>query len=335
MTKKDAFFHLIDLFEQTGIRYALVGDTDGYPDRIGSDVDIVTDAAGLACFHRAVWSLEQCGLRVVQRFQHEITAFYYILAFRKEDGGWDFIQPDICTDYYRNSIKLLDASPLLARRRKRTCSGCPGGGYFVLSSEDEFAYYLFKKVGKKHLSDEQFRHLRQVFNENPSGCRARFVEFGELFSPVWVCLESNDSAGLASALPGLKHDMLSSGSFARKVRFRDSLRKLRRVFKPTGLVLAFRNGVSSERTTLLFKMLGSAFRRQIVFTGSRSGLFLPVLRAKIASTLVVLDGVPRGAARWLVDAVLDSDEAVDNRVVELLSVRAKGRHCQGRELSIP
>ena len=86
MTKKEAFFALLDLFERERIRYALVGNTDEYPDHIGSDVDIVTDAEGLDRFHHAIWTLESSGLRVVQRFQHEITAFYYVLHGLLSEG---------------------------------------------------------------------------------------------------------------------------------------------------------------------------------------------------------------------------------------------------------
>jgi hypothetical protein len=333
MTKKDAFFHLIDLFDRVGIRYALVGDTDDYPDHIGSDVDIVTDEAGLAKFHRAVWSLEECGLRVVQRFQHEITAFYYILAFRTDDGGWDFIQPDICTDYYRRAIKLLDAAPMLDRRRKNACPDCPGDGFCVLAPEDEFAYYLFKKIGKTKLSDSQFCHLRTIYSENPSDCRSRLSQFGDFVALVWSALESGDVGALSSVLPDLKRGLLSSGRLARPARFHDALRKLRRIMWPTGLVVSLPDGEMSGRASVLHETFAQAFRRQMDVPLPFSRLFFSVLKAKIVSSLVVLGGPARGALRPLVDIELGPDEPGVDRIVEFLASRTRARHCPGRELS--
>ena len=333
MTKKEAFFALLDLFERERIRYALVGNTDEYPDHIGSDVDIVTDAEGMNRFHRAIWTMEKQGLRVVQRFQHEITAFYYILAFRTDNGGWGFIQPDICTDYYRKAIKLLNAAPMLDRRRKNTCSDCPGGGFFVLGPEDEFAYYLFKKIGKTKLSDSQFFHLRTVYSENPADCRSRLSQFGDLMNPVWSALESGDAGGLSSALPDLKRGLLSSGRLARPARFYDALRKLRRIMWPTGLVVSLPGGEMSDRASVLHETFAPAFRRQMDVPVLSSRSLFSVLKAKTASTLVVLSGPGSGALRSLVDISLGADEPGVDRIVEFLAKRARARHCRGWELS--
>lgn len=335
MTKKDAFFHLIGLFDRVGIRYALVGETEGYPDHIGSDVDVMTDEAGLAKFHRSIWSLEECGLRVVQCFQHEITAFYYILAFRTDDGGWDFIQPDICTDYYRKAIKLLEAAPMLDRRRKVVRPNCPEVGFAILAPEDEFAYYLLKKIGKSKLTASQFRHLRSVYSENPDGCRSRLARFGEWLNPVWSALDSGDDEGLSSTLPDLKRGILSSGHLARPARLRDALRKLHRVFKPTGLVVSLQGGDVAERAADLHKTFAQAFRRQTDVLAPSSRAFISVLKAKISSSLVVLGEPVRGALRGLVDITVRPDDPAADRIIGFLSCREHARHGHGKELSSP
>jgi len=335
MTKKDAFFHLIDLFDRVGIRYALVGETEGYPDYIGSDVDVMMDEAGLAKFHRTIWALEECGLRVVQRFQHEITAFYYILAFRTDDGGWDFIQPDICTDYYRHGIKLLDAAPMLGRRRKSASSECPGGGFYVLDPVDEFAYYLFKKIGKRQLSDSQFCHLRTVYSENPDDCRSRLSRFGNLLTPVWTALELGDASALSSALPDLKRGLLSSGLLARPALFRDALRKLRRIIRPTGLVVSLPDGKTSGRASALHETFAQAFRRQMDVPAPNSGAFFSVLKAKISSSLVILDEPVCWALRPLIDIEFGSNEPDVESIVDYLFCRACRRYSPNRELLLP
>lgn len=335
MTKKDAFFHLIDLFDRVGIRYALVGETESYPARIGSDVDVMTDAEGIDRFHRAIWTMEEQGLRVVQRFQHEITAFYYILAFRTDEGGWDFIQPDICTDYYRKAIKLLDAAPMLGRRRKRACSDCPGGGFYVLAPVDEFVYYLFKKIGKRQLSDSQFCHLRTVYSRNPDDCRSKLSQFGDLLAPVWSALETGDAGALSSALPDLKRGLLSSGRLARPAWLHDALRKLRRVIRPTGLVVSLPDGKVSGRASALHETFAQAFRRQLDVPAPNPVSFFSVLKAKIASSLVVLEGPVRGALRPLIDIEFGSNEPDVESIVDYLFCRACRRYSPNRELLLP
>ena len=325
MTKKDAFFRLVQMLEHEGIRYALVGNTDEYPDHIGSDVDIVTYENGLAKFHHSAWSLEDAGLRVIQRFQHEITAFYYILAFRSPENRWDFIQPDICTDYYRRARKLLDAAPMLERRRRKACLGCPGGGFFVLAPQDEFVYYLLKKIGKASLSAEQFHHLHGTFSEDPEGCSERLASLGPAATRALAAVEANDCERLSASLPELKRGLLSSGYIGRPRRFRDAYRKLRRILHPTGFVAVLSGPDADKTAKSLHEELAGAFRRQADLSVRSHGLFRNLLKAKIASTLVVLDAMPPWPARWLVDAVFVTPTNPASSIVACLSARARKR----------
>lgn len=325
MSKKEAFFRLVGILHREGIRYALVGNVDEYPDHIGSDVDIVTDADGMARFHRAVWTLENDGLRVVQRFQHEITAFYYILAFRTADGGWGFIQPDICTDYYRRARKLLDAAPMLERRRRRECPGCPGGAFFVLAPQDEFAYYLLKKIGKKSLSADQFRHIRTTFLEDPEGCREWLAAFGHAALQALDAVEANDGEGLAASLPEIKRGMLRSGAICRPRRFRDAMRRFCRILYPTGFVAVLSGPGANKTGASLHEELCGAFRRQADLSVRTDGLFRKLLNAKIASTFIVLDAMPAWPSCRLVDVVLKVTDDSVSTVLDELAKRVRSR----------
>lgn len=327
MTKKEAFFQLIGLFERENIRYALVGNTDEYPDRIGSDVDVMTDAEGMDRFHRAIWTLKEQGLRVVQRFQHEVTSFYYILAFRTDEGGWDFLQPDVCTDYYRHGIKLLDASLLLERRRTVSCPGCPTGAFHALSPADEVVYYLLKKVGKNRLDAVQFDHLVYTFSMSPETSRERIREFWPNSDVVSAALETGDFGRLLSELPSLKEQLTTSGRLPRPARFRDLLRKLVRVCRPTGFVVVLSGLDEAEfrdRSLELNKVLAGAFRRQMAFPRNAS-LFV-LARAKTASSFVLFSGPPCGLARLLVDAEFGPGDQVVDAVLDRLAARFTKRH---------
>ncbi len=328
MTKKEAFFHLIGLLDRTDVRYALVGNVDDYPDHIESDVDIVTNAEGMRRFHRAIWTLEEHGLRVVQRFQHEITAFYYILAFQTDKGGWDFLQPDICTDYYRRARKLLDAVPMLARRRSISCAGCPNDVFYVLSEADEFIYYLLKKIGKKSLSVEQFAHLHRSFAADPDVCGTTLNQFPAIAKTVIASMESDDPDSLSSTLPDLKAQLLRSGSLGKPRRFRNAIRKLSRILHPTGFVavLPGASGPNREFAARLHSDLFHAFRRQTDFSARKPGLFISLAKARTASTFAILDGIPNGLSRLLIDTVLSPEEDCTSNILDLLAARAKSRY---------
>ena len=98
MTQKDLFFKLIGILQKHNISYAITGRTEGYPNNIGSDVDIVVPISQIDRFHSAVWDFDKMeGTQVVQMFQHECVAFYYIVYCLSSDGVV-CIQPDVCTD---------------------------------------------------------------------------------------------------------------------------------------------------------------------------------------------------------------------------------------------
>ena len=135
MTQKDLFFKLIGILQKHNISYAITGRTEGYPDNIGSDVDIVVPISQIDRFHSAVWDFDKMeGTQVVQMFQHECVAFYYIVYCISSDGVV-CIQPDVCTDYYRKGRLLLKSEYLLQGMHESE-----QGGFNVLASEKEFIY---------------------------------------------------------------------------------------------------------------------------------------------------------------------------------------------------
>ena len=99
------FNKLIEILDQSKISYAIVGRTESYPESIGSDVDLMIHVEDLEKFRKVIWDIEHSGSKVVQMFQHEIVAFYYIV-FSFDEIERIYIQPDVCSDYYRKGRKL-------------------------------------------------------------------------------------------------------------------------------------------------------------------------------------------------------------------------------------
>ena len=114
---------------------------------------------------------ESCRVVCVQILQHEVTAFYFVVTW-EEDGEHQFLKLDICSDYYRDCF-LLGANRLISNRYKELESG-----FYYPAPEDNFLYYLIKKVDKGSISTSNFDFLVELFLAgNSSDIHAALMEF--------------------------------------------------------------------------------------------------------------------------------------------------------------
>lgn len=261
MTQKDLFFKLIRILQKYNISYAITGRTEGYPDNIGSDVDIVVPISQIDRFHSAVWDFDKMeGTQVVQMFQHECVAFYYIVYCISSDGVV-CIQPDVCTDYYRKGRLLLESEYLLQGMHESE-----QGGFNVLASEKEFIYYLLKKIDKRSISDEQFNHILHNYQKNPN---AAIEEAGKFWNKESVdivrqAFDRGDINILVDHLNVLQAGIHSTHSRSFTDKIRNSMLKLKRILHPTGFVIGVLGPDGSGKTTVMNQVkkdMVHAFRR--------------------------------------------------------------------------
>lgn len=297
--KTEIFSRFISLLEESPIRYALLGNTDPYPETIGSDVDVMIHPEDCIRFHQLIWGVEDDRTRVVQMLQHETVAFYYVVA-QFGEVGVSMLQPDICTDYYRNGVKLLSAEELLQDTVYATDEAGQPKGFRVLAPEKAFIYYLLKKGDKGSINQAQFVHLRAQFLMNPEGASVHVRRFWseKSLGSLQKAFEANDLTLMQRQIPLLRHELHGSLSFSLKDAFKRFLLRVRRCLHPTGFVIQIEPGseFASVLAEELSELLGGAFRRQQLIdlskTGCVSRLALPtrLLKARIRSTLVILLG---------------------------------------------
>src|SRR2546423_7349698 len=86
------FLRLAARLQANNIPYCLVGDTQGFPKEIRSDLDFVVPPEALPGIPGllAAFCAEQ-GLRLVQVLQHEPTAHYFTLAWAGPSGRACFL----------------------------------------------------------------------------------------------------------------------------------------------------------------------------------------------------------------------------------------------------
>lgn len=260
MNRQNMFWMLIQLLEKNHIQYALVGRTEDYPNHIGSDIDIVIHPTDIEMFHKIIWSIETEEIKVVQMIQHEIVAFYYIV-FCITNQEILYVQPDICTDYYRKGRKLLEADYLL-----KNIAEAPQKGFCILMPEKEFIYYLLKKIDKQNFTIEHFEHLHNCYIQNPQGCIKECTTFwhNKLINIIQEAFETNDLQPITNNLSSLQRSIHNSKNIQLLDFISNALLKIKRILQPTGLIIGIMGPDGSGKTTVinqLIKDIGPAFRR--------------------------------------------------------------------------
>lgn len=315
-SKTALFRRFVELLEEHAVRYALLGQTDGYPASIGSDVDVMVHPDDIAKVHQLVWKIEDASIRVVQMLQHEPVAFFYVVV-RFEVDGVCILQPDICTDYYRNGVKLLSAEELLQDTVYATDEAGQSKGFRILAPAKAFIYYLLKKIDKGSISEAQFAHLLARFLNASEGASAQVRRFwsDESLANLKRAFEANDLTLMQRQIPLLRHELHGSLSFSLKDAFQRFLLRIHRCLHPTGFVIQIEPGDESAGVLgkALSDLLGGAFRRQVIVDLSKTGrlawlvLTAKILKARICSTLVILLGERKP---WLahVDARITTHE---------------------------
>ena len=114
--RSSLFTRLFGALDAAGIAYVIVGRTDGFPERISSDVDFVVSSGDL---ERTLDILRQwrAGARLSQVLQHEVGAYYLVLTARSGNGFVHF-HPDVSTSltWLGDRLKLSPAVRLEVER---------------------------------------------------------------------------------------------------------------------------------------------------------------------------------------------------------------------------
>lgn len=135
----------------------------------------------------------------------------------------------------------------------------------ILTSYQEFIYYLFKKIDKEDLTQDNFIHLRNLYLKNELECKTLLKEY---FSRTHRLVSQSFKENKIELISDNYKLIFSSIIKNRKAELiKNKLRTLKRIFKPTGISIAFLGPDGSGKSTIINTLLNQKlpFRRTDYF----------------------------------------------------------------------
>ncbi|MFZ4777839.1 MAG: hypothetical protein ACOYM3_20920, partial [Terrimicrobiaceae bacterium] len=248
------FTKFIAFLEKAGVGYCVLGDARAYPARIMSDVDFTFDSNSLANVDRLLIEFcEQNRVFLIERRRDEPEAYLYTIAWYDMQGMLCWFRPDICGDYFRNGRRLSASSSFPFRRER--ARGDDGGArdFFVPSPEQEFQYYLVKKIAKEALSEAQGAHLSEEWAKSPEACFAQtcgmFPERERAL--IKTAAETNCWGGIQVSIAHMKRVLFKKLDWSARAMVGKLRCRIRSVCQPHGFFMALMGPDGSGKSSVI------------------------------------------------------------------------------------
>lgn len=259
---------LFQYLEHCEVAYCVVGDTRDYPEAIPSDIDIVVPGWVLDDIPRlAARFCREIDVHLVQLIRHEQTAVYLVFAWIGESGEARFLAADFCGDYLRGGRRLLGAEELLAHRGPAITRRGTNQGFRVPAPHMQYIYYLVKKIDKQDLDGSHGEYLSSLWEMDPEGCWSQLNRFWPSEQDVDLLAEAsarNDWSDAHAGLSRLRRALRRAAPLSLSHAAGELRRRIARVLRPTGMVVAFLGADGSGKSSVIERVLtdlAPAFRQ--------------------------------------------------------------------------
>jgi thymidylate kinase len=290
LSQADFLCTLFRLLDGHGIRYCVLHSWEGLPENLPSDLDLAVHPTDVGKLSFIFADLREKGYKPVQCLNYFVNAYYFVF-FWLEGSETKYVAVDMIFEHRRSGLIVPSGEALVAGRRKKDI-------FWVPDPATEFAYLLAKNTWKGAAPPRRAQRLKLLVAELGSAQSERIA--GELFGRrlnrqvVQAC-----ASGQVSELLGRIRTQPWWTSLARNplklvaYLLADGLRRIRRWFQPSGLLIAIFGPDGVGKSTLaaeLSELFSPAFRTCRVFHW-RPGLL------KGSSTAVTRphDQAPRGS----------------------------------------
>jgi thymidylate kinase len=258
---------LLRVLEREGIPYCVLGDTRSSARNGSGDLDLMIAPEVLQQLSLTIRRFcRETGLELVQCWQHEVTCFFYVLAWRGDSGRHSFLMPDVCGDFLRNGRLYLTAAELLPERRRAYSDAGEGRGFVVPAPRHGFIYYLLKKVDKLSLAEGQAKFLNGLWSEDPAGASAQIDRFWHRADAAVLAeaARTGQWRQVRAQLPELRaalHRRLPRSPY---LAWAEARRRVRQALYPAGLQVVLLGSDGSGKSSVIEALLRTGvpgFRR--------------------------------------------------------------------------
>lgn len=239
------FLHLLET-ECDG--YCILSGYDTFPTHVTSDIDFMVNETDFKRLPSLLSSFAgRFGFRLIQAFDHEVSARCYVLA-KCEEKDCAYLNLDAASDYRRSGRKWLKAKDVLSRRRLHP------RGFWIPSPADVFIYCLVKRIERCDLREKHCLFLSMTYAEDPQACGEAVRKYWSAESTERICdaARFNDWSGVSSSIVAFSKELLT---LARKnnlgTRLLEFSRKCRRLIFPTGCWIAVAGPAGSGKSSLI------------------------------------------------------------------------------------
>jgi len=266
----DAAALLLADLERKGDAYCIVGMTEGMPENIPSDLDIIVTPGHEKIFADQLHRFCRThGMRFVQALRHR-TGTYHVLCWRGKSGDVQFLHPDVSSGYAKNGRRFITASDLLVGRRLACDAAGTPRGFYIPAPASEFLYYLIKRIDKCSIGVREGDHLSSQWRSDPEGAARQVRRFwrGADARAILEAAKRNEWEKISVDLPRLRKKFRARGSLNFCGLWRVLERPWRRFFKPTGFWVVILGPDGVGKTSVLDHVsqnLAPAFWRKASF----------------------------------------------------------------------
>ena len=243
---------MLNCITDQAVEYVLWVETVRLKEDLSGDVDIVVRPESIEVPAEFIQKIcESCRVVCVQILQHEVTAFYFVVTW-EEDGEHQFLKLDICSDYYRDARFLLGANRLISNRYKELESG-----FYYPAPEDNFLYYLIKKVDKGSISTSNFDFLVELFLAgNSSDIHAALMEFwpAEDADRILDLFNQKSQVLFKASFARFQKKLLSGTIKKKRATFAELRRFVSRVTMPAGVWIAIYGPDGCGKSSVIAKL---------------------------------------------------------------------------------
>lgn len=258
MTKTDCLKNLFQYFYNENIGYCVVGDSSELPKVIPSDIDIVIDSNSFVSILILMKNFaKQHDLWITQCLKHECVAYYFTISWKSKSGEMLSINPDICSSYYRNGRKYLDADELI-----NSCIEAVGykgelKGFNIPAPCAEFSYYFAKKIDKGELTSKHVTHLKDQWRSDPAGSSMKIHRLFpcDISDEIVELISTGNWSSIVQRIEKYRNSLHSHNTIKINDRLRDVKRKIGRIFNPTGLCVVFLGPDGSGKSSVIDEVL--------------------------------------------------------------------------------